>query len=88
VQEEPENMGAWRYLRARFGETLCGHAFSYIGRPASASPATGSANSHKQEQEQIISEAFRSDNPRISGTKENGEYVNRIESPRSRRIHN
>lgn len=90
VQEEPENMGAWRYLFAQFGEQICSHPFSFIGRPASASPATGSHNSHKQEQEHILSEAFSHDlKPRIEGpTKENGEYVNRIESPRSRRIHN
>lgn len=90
VQEEPENMGAWRSMRSRFGESICGHPFSYIGRPPSASPATGSATSHKQEQEQIIVEAFGQDaSPRVEGTrKENGAYVTRIESPRSRRIHN
>ena len=31
VQEEPENMGAWRYLRARFGERLLG-ARPLLGR--------------------------------------------------------
>jgi 2-oxoglutarate dehydrogenase E1 component len=82
VQEEPENMGAWRYLRARFGEHILGRPFSYVGRPASASPATGSHNSHKQEQEQLIAEAFgKSATPRK--TKENL-YANRIESPVSR----
>ena len=88
VQEEPQNMGAWRHMRARFGETLFGHPFSCVGRPASASPATGSHNSHKQEQEQLIAEAFGEEIiARRSATKENGEYVSRIESPRSRRIH-
>lgn len=89
VQEEPENMGAWRFLRAQFGENLFGRPFSYVGRPASASPATGSASSHKQEQEQLISEAFGEEiKARTRGaTKENGEYGNRIEGPRSRRIH-
>jgi 2-oxoglutarate dehydrogenase E1 component len=62
VQEEPENMGAWRYLRARFGERLPGgFEFSGVSRPASASPATGSANSHRQEQQQLLAEAFGSD---------------------------
>ncbi len=60
VQEEPENMGAWRYLRAPFGETLFSRfPFSGVFRPASASPATGSANSHKREQAQLIEEAFK-----------------------------
>jgi 2-oxoglutarate dehydrogenase E1 component len=59
VQEEPENMGAWRYLRAKFGETLFKKfPFSGIYRPASASPATGSMNSHKIEQKELLAEAF------------------------------
>ena len=60
VQEEPENMGAWFYLRARFGEKLFERfPLSVKSRAASASPATGSARSHKLEQQQLISEAFQ-----------------------------
>ncbi len=59
VQEEPENMGAWRFLLVRFGASLFNRfPFSGIYRPASASPATGSASCHKKEQAQIVSEAF------------------------------
>ncbi len=91
VQEEPENMGAWPSLRARLGDTLFGQwPLACICRPASASPATGSANSHKQEQEQILEAAFGSDSPPTNnnnGPEENGIYVHRIESPRSRRVH-
>lgn len=59
VQEEPENMGAWRTLRARFGETLLGRLPFYgVSRPASASPATGSLSSHRLEQERVIMRAF------------------------------
>lgn len=59
VQEEPENMGAWRTLRSRFGEQLFGRfPFSGVSRPASASPATGSSNSHKQEQQKLLNQAF------------------------------
>jgi 2-oxoglutarate dehydrogenase E1 component len=59
VQEEPENMGAWRYLRAKFGATLFdSFPFSGVYRPASASPATGSASTHKKEQAHIIEAAF------------------------------
>ncbi len=61
VQEEPENMGAWRYLRIRFGNSIAGcWPLSRISRPASASPATGSANSHRLEQQEIIDDAFDS----------------------------
>jgi 2-oxoglutarate dehydrogenase E1 component len=59
VQEEPENMGAWRFLRARFGETLPGQfPFGGIRRPASASPATGSARIHKKDQKYLIAQAL------------------------------
>src|SRR6185503_15450024 len=59
IQEEPENMGAWRFLKIRFGEAVLGRfPFTGISRPASASPATGSHSSHKKEQEQLIAAAF------------------------------
>jgi 2-oxoglutarate dehydrogenase E1 component len=59
VQEEPENMGAWHYLRVTCGEKLFDRfPFSVIARPQSASPATGSGSSHKQEQEQLLAAAF------------------------------
>jgi 2-oxoglutarate dehydrogenase E1 component len=59
VQEEPGNMGAWRYLRCRFGERLFGRQPFYgIHRKESASPATGSPSSHAYEQEEILRKAF------------------------------
>jgi 2-oxoglutarate dehydrogenase E1 component len=59
VQEEPRNMGARRYLRLRFGSSLIGrHELHEVCRLASASPATGSAGSHKQEQDEILTRAF------------------------------
>lgn len=57
VQEEPENMGAWRFLRAIWGQSLFGHPFDGISRPASASPATGSHTSHDLEQDAILTKA-------------------------------
>lgn len=59
VQEEPENSGAWRYLRVRFLESILNrHPFEGVYRDASASPATGSASSHRYEQERLIEQAF------------------------------
>src|SRR5665213_924366 len=59
VQEEPENMGAWRFLRTRFGERLFGkYPFGGIRRPASASPATGSLRIHKRDQKYLVTQAF------------------------------
>lgn len=59
VQEEPDNMGAWRYLRAKFGFLLLDRfPFHGISRPESASPATGSRSSHNIEQATILKAAF------------------------------
>jgi 2-oxoglutarate dehydrogenase E1 component len=60
VQEEPQNMGAWRFLHSRFGDRIFGQRpFNVISRPAAASPATGSASSHRLEQQQLIANAFQ-----------------------------
>jgi 2-oxoglutarate dehydrogenase E1 component len=59
VQEEPENMGAWYFLKVHFGGKLLGRfPFAGIARPASASPATGSANSYRIEQAEIHARAL------------------------------
>ena len=64
VQEEPENMGAWTFLRYRLDDILedlrgdCDHRVTYVGRGASASTATGSAKVHQNEQERIVREAL------------------------------
>jgi len=58
VQEEPANMGAWSFLRVRWGDRVAGRAFSRVSRPASPTPATGSASSHKIEQAELLKAAF------------------------------
>lgn len=59
VQEEPENMGAWSYLCANVGQRLFGRLpLSVIARPESPSPATGSAASHRLEQQRLIKTAL------------------------------
>jgi 2-oxoglutarate dehydrogenase E1 component len=59
VQEEPANMGAWRYLLARFGDRLAdGRRFSGVCRPAAASPATGWAALHGSEQQKLLKAVF------------------------------
>ncbi|HZZ30240.1 MAG TPA: 2-oxoglutarate dehydrogenase E1 component [Pirellulales bacterium] len=59
IQEEPENMGAWRYLKVHLGERLFDRfPFSGIYRQSAASPATGSASSHKLEQEELLARAL------------------------------
>ena len=59
VQEEPANMGAWRYLHEHFGKRLFDRLpFALVSRVESASPATGSHHAHKLEQAQLIARAF------------------------------
>ncbi|MCA8996017.1 MAG: 2-oxoglutarate dehydrogenase E1 component, partial [Planctomycetaceae bacterium] len=59
VQDEPSNMGAWPYLKQRFGDRFQKRfPFERISRPRSASPATGSSKAHKHEQEMLLEAAF------------------------------
>jgi 2-oxoglutarate decarboxylase len=62
VQEEPLNMGAWRYLEAKLRELVAeGHGMEirYVGRPERASPAEGYPAAHAAEQTRIIREALQ-----------------------------
>lgn len=58
VQEEPQNRGAWTYIAQQFTEHFPDLKLQYIGREASASPATGSLKQHKMEQEKIVKTVF------------------------------
>ena len=55
VQEEPENMGAWYYIKDQL-KTI---DIRGITRPPSASPAVGLYKLHQLEQDEIISKVFR-----------------------------
>ena len=56
VQEEPENMGGWQFIKPRL-ENITKQTLKYIGRKAASSPATGFPAIFKQEQNQIIEQA-------------------------------
>ncbi|MBJ6761889.1 2-oxoglutarate dehydrogenase E1 component [Myxococcaceae bacterium JPH2] len=64
VQEEPENMGAWGFVRPRLCDALRASGLSvpdgprYVGRPRSASPATGIAEAHTLEQARLVNAAL------------------------------
>jgi len=55
VQEEPENMGAWRFIRPLL-EPLVG-PLAYIGREADSAPAVGSHQLHEQQQQELLATA-------------------------------
>ena len=60
-QEEPQNMGAWRYVSIRLQKYLQKNQnLTYVGRQASASPAAGQKKIHEAEQERLVSDALRS----------------------------
>lgn len=54
VQEEPANMGAWKYLSTNFNRLN----LHYVARPATGSPATGSSRLHKIQQKLIVEKAL------------------------------
>ena len=62
-QEEPKNQGGWSFVEPNLEWSLnrvnakCKRA-KFIGRAAAASPATGLATQHKEQQETIINEAL------------------------------
>jgi len=58
VQEEPENMGAWEFVRPYLQEVSSGRAVRRVARPRSASPAEGSAARHARNQQTLIAQAF------------------------------
>ena len=59
TQEEPLNMGGWSFMQPRLLELLSNkQKLLVIGRPAAASPASGSLKIHQREQEEILSRAL------------------------------
>ena len=60
LQEEPENMGAWGYVRGRLLPLLReGDELRAVTRIESGSPASGSAALHQMEQEDLLARALR-----------------------------
>ncbi len=55
-QEEPRNMGAWKFVEELIEETISRP--KYAGRIACASPATGYGSYHAREQKKLIDEAL------------------------------
>ncbi len=54
VQEEPVNMGAWKFISINYNTVPLHH----VARPASGSPATGSSRLHKIQQRLIVEKAM------------------------------
>jgi len=60
AQEEPQNMGGWTFVRDRLENLLPNEERpQYVGRTASASPATGSYSIHQKEQSELVATALK-----------------------------
>jgi 2-oxoglutarate dehydrogenase E1 component len=71
AQEEPRNMGGWRFVQEQIQPILepSSRAIRYVGRAASASPATGSLKRHQQEVAELLEAAFSTDVNRAAEAK-------------------
>lgn len=56
IQEEPENMGAWRFIEQKMKKIV---PIEVVARQESGSPAVGLSKLHHLEQEEIIGKIFR-----------------------------
>ena len=56
-QEEPRNMGAWRFTYSYFKGLS--RVIQYAGRTTNASPAAGSSKRHAEEQKRLIEDALK-----------------------------
>jgi multifunctional 2-oxoglutarate metabolism enzyme len=71
TQEEPQNMGGWTFVQQRLREIMPDSlSLRYVGRAASASPATGSYAVHELEQKQIVDQALGKETHEISKASE------------------
>ena len=71
TQEEPQNMGGWTFVEPRLRAIRPKNVeLRYVGRAASASPATGSYAIHELEQKQIVNDALIIDTGEISAASE------------------
>jgi 2-oxoglutarate dehydrogenase E1 component len=59
VQDEPRNTGAWPFLHERLAALIgANRTLRYVGRPISASPATGSHHRHEEQQQALVAAAI------------------------------
>ena len=64
-------MGGWSFIEARMREVMPkGATLRYVGRTASASPATGSYAIHELEQKKVVDDALITDSDEISPASE------------------
>ena len=71
TQEEPHNMGGWTFVEQRLHDIKSENMeLRYVGRAASASPATGSYAIHELEQKQLVDQSLSANTDEISAASE------------------
>ncbi len=70
TQEESQNNGGWFFMEPRL--RALGFAPAYVGRDASASPATGSLQVHKREQKELVEAAIGGPVPHLVRARADG----------------
>jgi 2-oxoglutarate dehydrogenase E1 component len=71
VQDEPENMGPWPFAQNRLREVLGdGPRLRHVARAEAASPATGSATIHEQEQTWLLERSLEGLDAKVEGAGE------------------
>jgi 2-oxoglutarate dehydrogenase E1 component len=72
AQEEPQNMGAWTFVRSRIEDLLPeGMRLKYVGRRDSGTTAEGVTKAHTAEQARILNEAINPNMTSVSSAKSN-----------------
>ncbi len=83
VQEESQNMGAWWFIEPRL--RAMGYTVEYVGRDASASPATGSHRVHDREQKELVEAAIGKPVPHLVRALPNGRRKLTAETQKTQR---
>jgi 2-oxoglutarate dehydrogenase E1 component len=79
LQEEPENMGAWEFMRPLLEELLADRApLRYIGRTRSSSPSEGSSAWHQLNQKVLVEQAYDLDSHASEGSMVLSKPVRRL----------
>jgi 2-oxoglutarate dehydrogenase E1 component len=81
TQEEPKNMGGWTFVEPRLMNLLkgCQSPF-YVGRAASASPATGSYTIHEMEQRRLVEESLTKEDAAFISNASTDKYAGQADA--------
>ncbi|MBV9210313.1 MAG: hypothetical protein JOZ52_06770, partial [Acidobacteria bacterium] len=81
TQEEAKNMGGWHFVQPRLFNLMAKAPRPYfVGRTASASPATGSYTIHELEQRTLVEESLTKDDAAFISDASTAKYAGKADS--------